>query len=64
MDNVAVSTGNARRYFHGVAGDREHKGELFGLENMFKLRTGDTCMTEDIIKVTDRQTSWEANRCV
>ena len=48
---VAVATGNAVRYFHGIQGDKHNKGELFGIENMFKLQTGDRCLTEDIIKV-------------
>ena len=54
LDNVAVSEGNARRYFHGIAGDKANKGELFGVENMFKLRTGDSCLTNDILKRNQR----------
>ena len=51
IDNVAVETENARRYFVGVAGDKKLKGELFGIQNMFTLRIGDKCLTEDILKV-------------
>ena len=28
LDNVAVGSDNARRYFHGIQGSREHKVEL------------------------------------
>ena len=48
---MAVDTENARRYFVGVQGDKKHKGELFGIQNMFTLRTGDKCLTEDILQV-------------
>ncbi|XP_076462027.1 uncharacterized protein LOC143294538 isoform X2 [Babylonia areolata] len=49
LDNVVVGTENARRYFHGVQGDAENQGELFGIRNMFRLRTGDSCLTMDIL---------------
>ena len=48
---MAVDTENARRYFVGVQGDKKRKGELFGIQNMFTLRTGDKCLTEDILQV-------------
>ena len=51
LDNVAITSENAKRYFHGVPGDKRNKGELYGLENMFTLRTGDSCLTLDILKV-------------
>ena len=42
----------AQRHFNCVAGDKDRKGELFGYENMFKLRVGDSCLTVDILKRT------------
>ncbi len=36
----------------GVQGDKQRKGELFGIQNMFTLRTGERCLTEDILKVS------------
>ncbi|XP_064606212.1 DNA excision repair protein ERCC-6-like 2 [Liolophura sinensis] len=50
LDTVAVEMGNAKRYFHGIQGDKHNKGELFGLKNMFKLQTGEHCLTMDILK--------------
>ena len=51
LEKVAVSSANAKRFFEGVQGDSKQKGELFGVENMFSMRTGDRCLTEDILKV-------------
>ncbi|ELU06400.1 hypothetical protein CAPTEDRAFT_223034 [Capitella teleta] len=50
LQSVTVESGNAVRYFHAVQDDKRNRGELFGIENMFKLCTGDRCLTEDIIK--------------
>lgn len=47
-----MEMGNAKRYFHGIQGDKHNKGELFGLKNMFKLQTGEHCLTMDILKVS------------
>ncbi|KAM5194647.1 DNA excision repair protein ERCC-6-like 2 [Mantella aurantiaca] len=47
---VAVGSENAKRYFKAVQGSREHKGELFGIHNLFKLRTQGTCLTRDILE--------------
>ena len=52
LDNVAIATENARRYFQGIQGDADNKGELFGVKNMFRLRTGDSCLTMDILNVS------------
>ena len=49
--NVTVEDENARRYFYAVQGNRHQKGEIFGVKNMFILRTGESCITRDIIKV-------------
>ncbi|CAI9611705.1 unnamed protein product [Staurois parvus] len=47
---VAVGSENAKRYFKAVQGSREHKGELFGVHNLFRLRTQGTCLTKDILE--------------
>ncbi|XP_040211409.1 DNA excision repair protein ERCC-6-like 2 isoform X1 [Rana temporaria] len=47
---AAVGSENAKRYFKAVQGSREHKGELFGVHNLFKLRTQGTCLTKDILE--------------
>lgn len=42
---------NERRYFTGVAGDNNRKGEIFGVLNLFQpLRCGPS-LTENILKV-------------
>ena len=43
---------NAKRFFTGVAGGGK-TGELFGLRNMFELRTGDSILTKDLIEVSN-----------
>lgn len=50
LDKIAVNTENAKRYFNGIQGDRQQKGELFGMKNMFQLRTGDNCLSKDILE--------------
>ncbi|XP_067677911.1 DNA excision repair protein ERCC-6-like 2 [Haliotis asinina] len=50
LGSVAVASENATRFFHGIQGDRFHKGELFGVKNMFQIRTGDSCLTMDILE--------------
>ncbi|XP_068093562.1 DNA excision repair protein ERCC-6-like 2 isoform X2 [Hyperolius riggenbachi] len=47
---AAVGSENAKRYFKAVQGSKEHKGELFGINNLFKLRTQGTCLTKDILE--------------
>lgn len=47
---VAIGTENAKRYFKAVQGSKEHKGELFGIHNLFKLRNQGTCLTRDILE--------------
>ncbi|XP_053323475.1 DNA excision repair protein ERCC-6-like 2 isoform X1 [Spea bombifrons] len=47
---VVVGSENAKRYFEAVQGSKEHKGELFGVHNLFKLRTHGTCLTRDILE--------------
>ncbi|XP_033738502.1 DNA excision repair protein ERCC-6-like 2 isoform X2 [Pecten maximus] len=50
LDSVAVGTMNAKRYFNAISGDSDQKGELFGVKNMFKLHSGDRCLTMDILQ--------------
>ncbi|BFY99657.1 hypothetical protein BsWGS_02697 [Bradybaena similaris] len=54
LDEVVIGTANARRYFHGIQGDKGNCGELFGIKNMFSLRTGNSCLTMDILKRNDK----------
>ncbi|XP_010566977.1 PREDICTED: DNA excision repair protein ERCC-6-like 2 [Haliaeetus leucocephalus] len=48
---VVVGSENAKRYFEAVQGSKEHQGELFGIHNLFKLRTHGSCLTKDILEV-------------
>ncbi|NWW25006.1 ER6L2 protein, partial [Falcunculus frontatus] len=47
---AVIGTENARRYFEAVQGSKEHQGELFGIRNLFKLRTHGSCLTKDILE--------------
>ncbi|XP_036597795.1 DNA excision repair protein ERCC-6-like 2 isoform X2 [Trichosurus vulpecula] len=47
---VVVGSENAKRYFEAVQGSREHQGELFGIHNLFKLRSQGSCLTRDILE--------------
>ncbi|XP_076219331.1 DNA excision repair protein ERCC-6-like 2 isoform X1 [Aptenodytes patagonicus] len=47
---VVVGSENAKRYFEAVQGSKEHQGELFGIHNLFKLRTHGSCLTKDILE--------------
>ncbi|XP_077155747.1 DNA excision repair protein ERCC-6-like 2 [Ranitomeya variabilis] len=47
---AAIGSENAKRYFKAVQGSKEHKGELFGVHNLLKLRTQGTCLTRDILE--------------
>ncbi|XP_041042629.1 DNA excision repair protein ERCC-6-like 2 isoform X2 [Carcharodon carcharias] len=49
---AVVGSENAKRYFNAVQGSKEHYGELFGIQNLFGLRTGGSCLTRDIIQRT------------
>ncbi|MBN3297814.1 ER6L2 protein, partial [Amia calva] len=54
---TVVGNENAKRYFEAVQGSEGHAGELFGLRNLFRLQTGGTCLTRQII---EREGSVEA----
>lgn len=47
---VVVGSENAKRYFEAVQGSKEHRGELFGLHNLFILRPQGSCLTKDILE--------------
>ncbi|XP_058551475.1 DNA excision repair protein ERCC-6-like 2 isoform X6 [Neofelis nebulosa] len=47
---VVVGSENAKRYFEAVQGSKEHRGELFGVYNLFKLRSQASCLTRDILE--------------
>uniref|UniRef100_A0A7N5ZWD0 Excision repair cross-complementation group 6-like 2 n=1 Tax=Anabas testudineus TaxID=64144 RepID=A0A7N5ZWD0_ANATE len=46
-----VGKETARRYFEAVQGHGVHKGELFGIKNLFRLQTQGTCLTLQILEV-------------
>ncbi|MEJ1284924.1 excision repair cross-complementing rodent repair deficiency complementation group 6 like 2 [Cricetulus griseus] len=50
---VVVGSENAKRYFEAVQGSKEHRGELFGVHNLFKLRAQGSCLTRDILEPRD-----------
>ncbi|XP_015135872.1 DNA excision repair protein ERCC-6-like 2 isoform X5 [Gallus gallus] len=47
---AVVGSENAKRYFKAVQGSKEHQGELFGIHNLFKLRTHGSCLTKEILE--------------
>ncbi|NWW71944.1 ER6L2 protein, partial [Climacteris rufus] len=47
---AVVGTENAKRYFEAVQGSKEHQGELFGIHNLFMLRSHGSCLTKDILE--------------
>ncbi|XP_048383438.1 DNA excision repair protein ERCC-6-like 2 isoform X1 [Stegostoma tigrinum] len=49
---AVVGSENAKRYFNAVQGSKEHHGELFGVLNLFGLRTEGSCLTREIIQRT------------
>ncbi|XP_032218750.2 DNA excision repair protein ERCC-6-like 2 isoform X2 [Nematostella vectensis] len=54
MANIAISGSTERRYFMGVEGEKDHKGELFGIENLFAYRAEGINLAQDIIRRTDK----------
>nr|XP_033784078.1 DNA excision repair protein ERCC-6-like 2 isoform X2 [Geotrypetes seraphini] len=47
---AVVGSENAKRYFAAVQGSKEHQGELFGVRNLFRLKTEGTCLTREILE--------------
>jgi len=54
LANIAIKGTNERRYFTGVEGDKDRKGELFGLENLFSYRAEGASLSKDIVKRTQK----------
>ncbi|XP_041855810.1 DNA excision repair protein ERCC-6-like 2 isoform X3 [Melanotaenia boesemani] len=52
-----VGKESARRYFEAVQGHDVHKGELFGIKNLFRLQTQGTCLT---LRILEREGHIEA----
>lgn len=50
--NIGYNASSERRYFKGVQQDPERKGELFGLQNLFKFQT-DKVVLKDIVNATN-----------
>ncbi|XP_077378318.1 DNA excision repair protein ERCC-6-like 2 isoform X2 [Festucalex cinctus] len=48
LQSSVVGMESARRYFDAVQGT--HKGELFGINNLFRLQTQGTCLTRNILE--------------
>ncbi|XP_054630698.1 DNA excision repair protein ERCC-6-like 2 isoform X2 [Dunckerocampus dactyliophorus] len=52
LQSSVVGMESARRYFEAVQGHDIHKGELFGINNLFRLQTQGTCLTRKILERT------------
>uniref|UniRef100_A0A3B4ZVU9 ERCC excision repair 6 like 2 n=1 Tax=Stegastes partitus TaxID=144197 RepID=A0A3B4ZVU9_9TELE len=52
LQSSVVGKESARRYFEAVQGHGVHKGELFGIKNLFRLQTQGTCLTHQILEVS------------
>ncbi|KAL8839389.1 MAG: hypothetical protein Q9170_001783 [Blastenia crenularia] len=50
--NIGYTASNERRYFKGVQGTLEQKGEIFGLANLFAYQ-GDNIVLRDIVNKTN-----------
>lgn len=50
--NIGYTASNERRYFRGVQGTNEQKGEIFGLANLFAFQ-GDNIVLRDIVNKTN-----------
>lgn len=48
---TVVGKESARRYFEAVQGHGDHKGELFGVKNLFRMQVNGTCLTRKILEV-------------
>ncbi|XP_060091440.1 DNA excision repair protein ERCC-6-like 2 [Heteronotia binoei] len=47
---VVVGSENAKRYFEAVQGSKDHQGELFGINNLFRLQDHGSCLTKEILE--------------
>ncbi|XP_066500418.1 DNA excision repair protein ERCC-6-like 2 [Hoplias malabaricus] len=50
LQSSVIGRENARRYFEAVQGADGQAGELFGIQNLFRLQTNGTCLTHQIIE--------------
>ncbi|XP_029019312.1 DNA excision repair protein ERCC-6-like 2 isoform X2 [Betta splendens] len=50
LQSSVLGKESARRYFEAVQGHGVHKGELFGIKNLFRLQTQETCLTRHILE--------------
>ncbi|KAJ8262866.1 hypothetical protein COCON_G00153230 [Conger conger] len=50
LQSSVVGKEHARRYFEAVQGSDDHRGELFGIRNLFRLQTSGTCLTRQILE--------------
>lgn len=56
LQSTVMGNESARRYFEAVQGHGDHKGELFGIKNLFRMQVNGTCLTRKILEV--RMLSW------
>ncbi|XP_041089357.1 DNA excision repair protein ERCC-6-like 2 isoform X1 [Polyodon spathula] len=47
---AVVGSENAKRYFEAVQGSEMHSGELFGIQNLFRMQTEGSCLTREILE--------------
>ncbi|XP_047448749.1 DNA excision repair protein ERCC-6-like 2 isoform X2 [Mugil cephalus] len=50
LQSSVIGKESARRYFEAVQGRGVHRGELFGIKNLFRLQTQGTCLTRKILE--------------
>ncbi|XP_026125851.1 DNA excision repair protein ERCC-6-like 2 isoform X1 [Carassius auratus] len=50
LQSSVIGRENARRYFEAVQGTDGQAGELFGIQNLFRLQTDGTCLTHRILE--------------
>ncbi|KAM7019134.1 DNA excision repair protein ERCC-6-like 2 [Tautogolabrus adspersus] len=50
LQSSVMGKESARRYFEAVQGHGVHKGELFGIKNLFRLQIQGTCLTRKILE--------------
>ncbi|KAG5841264.1 hypothetical protein ANANG_G00197710 [Anguilla anguilla] len=50
LQSSVLGKEHARRYFEAVQGSDGHRGELFGIRNLFRLQTRGTCLTRQILE--------------
>uniref|UniRef100_A0A673WCD8 Excision repair cross-complementation group 6-like 2 n=1 Tax=Salmo trutta TaxID=8032 RepID=A0A673WCD8_SALTR len=61
LQSSVVGKESARRYFDAVQGSDDQKGELFGIQNLFRLQTQGTCLTRRILEVRSQTEAGEVS---